>query len=389
MALAGTDITVLGAGIGGLAAAIALAQRGARVEVLEQAPELTEVGAGLQISHNGMVVLEALNVVAPNWAEGTRAVRSRGTRLVDGPSGKLVHTLPSPAAGPTFYFHRADLLALLETRARSLGVEIRLGLCIDLIDLGETGVELLLADGNCLPRQIVIAADGAHGPGRSFVTQPGKAAFSGQVAWRAAVDWEPEMAEPVAELAMAPGKHVVTYPLRGGAKMNLVAIEERDDWRGESWRETGDPGDFSARFFGFAGRAGEVIARAEALHRWALHLHPVAQRWHRGGVALLGDAAHPTLPFLAQGACLALEDAAVLALAMDGAGDLKSQWSAYESARAERAWKVVGAAQANAWRFHLGGPMRHAAQFALRMAGRWIAPDFDWVYSYEAARQKL
>lgn len=387
MGLDGTDITVIGAGIGGLAAAIALAQRGARVEVLEQAPELTEVGAGLQISRNGMAVLEALGVVSPAWAEGTRAVRSAGTRLVDGPTGRVVHQVPPPKAGPTFYFHRADLLALLETRARALDIRISLGVCIDLLERSDAGgTELIRAGGASLTRERVIAADGAHGPGRSFVTRPGAPRFSGQVAWRAALDWDPAAAEAVAEVAMAPAAHVVTYPLRGGHKMNIVAIEERTGWERESWRDTGDPEEFRARFAGFAGRASEVIARTEEVFRWALHLHPVAASWHRDGVALLGDAAHPTLPFLAQGACLALEDAWCLAAALDDAGDYRQGLAAYEAARAERAWKVVGAAEANAWRFHLKGPTRLAAHLALRLAGRWIAPDFNWVYGYDAPR---
>lgn len=388
MGLAGTEITVLGAGIGGLAAAIALAQRGAGVEVLEQAPELTEVGAGLQISHNGMAVLEALQVVAPDWAEGTRAVRSRGTRLHDGLTGRMVHRIPPPAAGPTFYFHRADLLALLETRARGLGVEIRLGIAVDLLDRTEAGgVELIRPGQASLERRRLIAADGAHGPGRGYVTRPGRPQFSGQLAWRATLDWSPDAAEPVAEVAMAPGAHVVTYPLRGGHRMNVVAIEERQDWTRESWRETGDPAEFRARFSGFAGRAGEAVARTQEVFRWALHLHPVAPSWHRDGVALLGDAAHPTLPFLAQGACLALEDAWVLAAMLDRHDDYTHGLAAYETARATRAWKVVGAAQANAWRFHLGGPMRHAAQLALRLAGRWIAPDVGWVHGYDAPQR--
>lgn len=382
MGIAGDHITVLGAGIGGLATAIALAHRGAAVEVLEQAPALTEVGAGLQISHNGWVVLAAMGVDLGR----ADAVPSSGTLLLDGLSGRPVHQVPPPAAGPTHYVHRADLLSLLETRARALGVNIVLGCGVDLIEEGDRAAELIREGGQSLRRDVVIAADGVRGVGRDFVAGPGHPPFSGQVAWRAVVPCAPESADPRAEVAMAPGAHIVTYPLRGGKLMNLVAIEERGDWQRESWREAGDPAELRSRFAAFKGRATETLARVETVHRWALHLHPVASRWHRGRVVLVGDAAHPTLPFLAQGACLALEDAWTIAACLNRAATPEEGFAAYEDARAARAWKVVGAAQANAWRFHLRGPARIAAQTALRLAGRWIAPDFDWVYGYDPVK---
>ncbi|MFC4668447.1 FAD-dependent monooxygenase [Seohaeicola nanhaiensis] len=365
----GQDVAILGAGIGGMAAAVALAQGGARVRVIEQAPALTEVGAGLQISPNGMVVLERLGVTS----EG--AVQSEGTELRDGRAGRLVLRLGPPAAGPTWYFHRADLLAQLASRAQALGVTVELGRQAVAVD-AEAG-QVTFADGSSETAQVFIGADGARGVSRGAINGAARPRFTGQVAWRALVPGQGEQA--VAQLWMGPGRHVVIYPLRGGALLNIVAVEERRDWTEESWRREGDPDELRARFAGFGGVVRSALARVETAHLWALHLHPVAERWYRGRAALLGDAAHPTLPFLAQGACLALEDAWTLAACLgNGSG-----FARYEALRKDRAKAVVAEAGRNAWRFHLRAPMRQVAQLVLRLGGARVAPDFAWVHGYD------
>lgn len=365
----GQDVTLLGAGIGGMAAAVALAQQGARVRVIEQAPALTEVGAGLQISPNGMVVLERLGVTP----EG--AVRSEGTELRDGRAGRLVLRLGPPAAGPTWYFHRADLLARLAARAQALGVTVDLGR--EAVALDAAAGQVTFADGSSETAQVLIGADGGRGVSRAAVNGVTGARFTGQVAWRALVPGQGEPA--VAQLWMGPGRHVVIYPLRGGALLNIVAVEERRDWTDESWRREGDPEELRARFAGFGGAVRAALSRVETAHLWALHLHPVAERWHRGRAVLLGDAAHPTLPFLAQGACLALEDAWTLAACLgDGGG-----FARYESLRKARATAVVAEAGRNAWRFHLRSPLRQVAQMALRLGGPALAPDFGWIWNHD------
>lgn len=372
MDLKGREITLLGAGIGGLTAALALARRGAQVRVLEQAAELAEVGAGIQISQNGMVVLRTLDVFGdiPGGA-----VRSDGVELRDYKAGRAVTRLPPPKAGPTWYFHRADLLASLEAAARGAGVRIELGQqVVGLEQVGET-VTVKLVDGSRIESPLVIGADGVRGVSRGFVCGDQQARFSGQAAWRAIVP--ATGGEPArAVLTMAPGRHVVTYPLRDGAWMNIVAVEDRRDWRQESWRAEGDVADFHARFCNFGGDVGELLRRVEQVHLWGLHLHPVAKSWNRGQVALLGDAAHPTLPFMAQGACLAIEDAWVLARTLTEGGLAR-----YEAERIDRARRVVAAARGNTWKFHAPSPFREIGQIALRLGGEKLAPRFEWIYS--------
>lgn len=371
-----SEIVVVGAGIGGVAVATALAQSGRDVTVLEQAAALEEVGAGLQISANGMAVLRALGV-----ADAVRAgaVRSEGTEIRDAARGRLVTRVPPPAAGPTWYLHRADLLDRLVERARSVGVVFDLGARVDDYAPEDTGCAVTLAGGETRRAGLVIAADGGQSRARQRVEEPSRPVFSRQVAWRALIPWTGAVPSAAAVLTMAPGRHVVSYPLRGGALMNLVAVEERADWTREGWRHEGDPAALRAAFAGFGGAVGDMLNAVDRAHLWALYLHPVATRWHRGGLVLLGDAAHPTLPFMAQGACLALEDAWVLARCLTGGDGL----DAYRAARAVRAQRVVAVAAGNARRFHLGGPARWAAQAALRLGGSRIAPRYDWIYGHD------
>lgn len=371
-----SEIVVVGAGIGGVAVATALAQSGRDVTVLEQAAALEEVGAGLQISANGMAVLRALGV-----ADAVRAgaVRSEGTEIRDAARGRLVTRVPPPAAGPTWYLHRADLLDRLVERARSVGVVFDLGARVDDYAPEDTGCAVTLAGGETRRAGLVIAADGGQSRARQRVEEPSRPVFSRQVAWRALIPWTGAVPSAAAVLTMAPGRHVVSYPLRGGALMNLVAVEERADWTREGWRHEGDPAALRAAFAGFGGAVGDMLNAVDRAHLWALYLHPVATRWHRGGLVLLGDAAHPTLPFMAQGACLALEDAWVLARCLTGGDGL----DAYRAARAVRAERVVAVAAGNARRFHLGGPARWAAQAALRLGGSRIAPRYDWIYGHD------
>lgn len=380
--LDGREVTVLGAGIGGLTVALACAQRGAQVRVIEQAEELRDVGAGIQISQNAMVVLDRLDL---GGNVRSCAVRSGGTLLCDFRAGKPVLMVPPPAAGPTHYVHRADLIGVLAEAAKRQGVQLDLGRRVTGLAHGADAVRLSYASGATEDVALLVAADGVRGPGRSLIDGRAEPKFSGQVAWRAVVPWEGAPADAVAQLAMGPGHHVVTYPLRGGAFMNLVAVEERRDWRDESWSSTGAPEDLRTRFARFGGQAGEVLARVRDVHLWGLFGHPVARRWHQGRLVLLGDAAHPTLPFMAQGACLAIEDAYVL---VEELASGPGAFARYESRRARRAARVVEAAAKNTWRFHMHAPLRQIAQTLLRTAGQRAAPRIDWVYAHDVTREK-
>jgi salicylate hydroxylase len=375
MALHGQEITVLGAGIGGLTAALALSARGARVRVFEQAEALSEVGAGIQIAHNGMAVLRALGLFqdAP-----VPAVSSSGVDLRDYRRGRLLMRLPPPAAGPTWYFHRADLIATLARAAQAAGVRIELGQKAQSVSSVGAAACIRFASGRRFETPCLIAADGMRGAGRASISGDNAPRFSGQVAYRALVPGRPD-APHRATLTMAPGRHAVTYPLRGGALTNIVAFQERRDWTRDSWRDRADPAEVRAIFADFGGGVGELFRQIDAVHLWALYLHPVAPVWHHGAIALLGDAAHPTLPYMAQGACMAIEDAWVLAHCLDQGGD----FAAYQARRMARVQRVVATAGANARRFHARSPLREIGQIGLTLAGRWLAPRYDWIYGHD------
>ncbi|TNF18860.1 MAG: FAD-binding protein [Rhodobacteraceae bacterium] len=390
MTLPGLDICIVGGGIGGLAAALALAGRGARVCVLEQAEAIREVGAGLQISPNGLRVLEALGLAD---ALAARSVEGRAVSLRDFRGGAEVARLDLGRLGPKqryFFVHRADLIDLLAVAARDRGVEIRLLQRAETIRPG-TPPSVDLSTGDSRSAALVVGADGLHSKLRDALIGPAPPQFTGQVAWRAVI---PNVTGqgPEAQVHMGPGCHMVSYPMRGGSVLNLVAVQEREAWAKEGWHHRDDPAHLRAAFATFGGAVPRMLAAVEEVHLWGLFRHAVAPRWVGGHCALLGDAAHPTLPFLAQGANMALEDAWALASALEGHDSLEAGLAAYQAVRLPRCKRIVAAASDNAWKYHLRpGPLRFAAHVALRLGTR-LAPErflrqFDWLYGFDVTRR--
>lgn len=387
MDLRGRNITVIGAGIGGLAAALALRAQGADVTVLEQAPGISEVGAGLQISPNGAAVLRALGLESGLAAQ---AVAARAVVLKDYRRAGAVLRLDLDryAADQSFYFvHRADLIDLLAGAARTAGVRVRLLQQVRAVQPGPTPV-IAMQTGADLRPDLVVGADGLHSNTRVALNGADDAFFTGQVAWRATIPASAPV-PPEARLFMAPHRHLVTYPLRGGAMINLVAVQARAAWTEESWSLADDPAQMRAAFGDFGAEAQTLLGAVERVNLWGLFRHPVAPRWHAPGVAIVGDAAHPTLPFLAQGANLALEDAWALARSLaEESMDINAALATYQARRHARASRVIAAANGNAWRYHLANPaLRGAAHLALNLGGR-IMPgrmvgQFDWLYRHD------
>ncbi|WP_163849466.1 FAD-dependent monooxygenase [Pseudooceanicola aestuarii] len=386
MALAGVRIAVIGAGVGGLSVARALRLRGAEVTVLEQAQAITEVGAGVQITPNGLAVLRGLGL-----ADRLRGPRAQAVRLFShrGPESLCLNLSDLPAGQGYHFVHRADLIALLAAGAREAGVRIRLLQQVDRIAPGtaEDRPVIHLRTGAQMRPDLVIGADGLHSRLRAALVEAAQPRFTGQVAWRAVVPGDP--ADPAeAHLYMGPGRHLVTYPLREGTLRNIVAVEERSEWAADSWTLAGDPQLLRQAFWGSAAPVRALLERVEAVNLWGLHRHPVARRWVTARTALLGDAAHPTLPFLAQGANLALEDAWVLAEALHLGPDPAAALARYEAARLPRARRAITAANRNAWKYHLrSAPMQLAAHLALR-AGQRLAPrqlgnPYGWLYDLD------
>ena len=376
--MTGLNITVAGAGIGGLTVATALARDGHRVRVAERAAEISEVGAGLQISPNGRAVLVALGL---EQALDAVSVRADKVRLINGPNGREVTTLDMTRDVKVWAFvHRARLIEVLQKAALDAGVEI------------ETGREITApGSGAALEGDdLLIGADGLHSSVRSILNPSSEPFFTHQVAWRAVI---PETsAAPEVEVHMGPNRHLVSYPLAGGLR-NIVAVEERTGWADEGWAIEDDPANLRAAFNGFSPRVRGWLDQVEAVFLWGLFRHPVARTWWQGRQVLLGDAAHPTLPFLAQGANLALEDAWVLAACLKTHA-MPDALARYQEARADRAQRVVDAATRNARNYHLSfPPLRLAAHTALGLIGRF-SPDamlnrYDWLYSHDVTKIDL
>ncbi|MCB1390594.1 MAG: FAD-dependent monooxygenase [Rhodobacteraceae bacterium] len=382
--LAGHRALVLGAGVAGLAAATALRRFGASVALLEQAPRITEVGAGLQISPNGARVLRALGIDPDTAGDRCEAVELRDR------SGRLVTRLDLPQDGPGFFLcHRADLIEVLETAMRAAGTQVQLLQQVRQIDLDACGARVTTAMGAVHETPLVLGADGLHSALRATLDGQREPFFTGQVAWRALIagDGGPR----VAQVFMGPGRHLVSYPLRGGALRNIVAVQERRTWAAEGWNHPDDPAALRDAFAGFGGPVPGWLDAVREVFLWGLFRHPVAERWHddAGRAAILGDAAHPTLPFMAQGANLALEDSWCLARSLASHPDAPATaLAAYQQARAERVRRVVGAANANARNYHLRGLLAPAAHAVLRGANR-LAPGlalrrFGWIYDHDA-----
>ena len=386
--LNGLRPTVIGAGIGGLAAARALALQGAHVKVIEQAPEITEVGAGLQISPNAMAVLRALGLEQALIEGG--AVRARAVLLKDFRGAAVARLDLTRLDDRSYYFiHRADLIAVLEAGARDAGVEFELGQRVERVADAYNGngpVAHIAGDGE-RRADLIVGADGLNSRLRPVLNGPEEPMFTGQVAWRALIP-NPAGRGPEAHVHMGPGRHLVSYPLRNSSLLNIVAVEERRGWAQEGWNLRDDPANLRAAFADFAPDVRALLAEVDEVYLWGLFRHPVAANWHGEALALLGDAAHPTLPFMAQGAAMALEDAWVLADSLSGAESLIEGLSRYQQRRRKRVERVIETANDNAWKYHLRfPPLRFAAQTVLRGGAR-LFPErmmrqFDWLYGHD------
>jgi len=387
--LIGRRITVLGAGVAGLTVARALALRGAEVTVLEQAEAIREVGAGLQVSPNGARVLRALGLGDAFEAAGPRA---EAVELIDGETASRVARLDLARLRPGAeyrFLHRARLIELLAEGARAAGVQIRLLQKIDTVDLAPgRAPRLTTVQGTEIETDLLIGADGLHSQVRAALNGAVAPFFTHQVAWRALVPCD-DAAPKVAQVFMGAGKHLVSYPLGRGLR-NIVAVEERRRWVEESWSLTDDPLTLRAAFEEFCPQVQDWLAQVEAPGLWGLFRHPVAGRWWGNGAVLLGDAAHPTLPFLAQGAVMAMEDAWVLAEMLARHTEDGAAFAAYQAARAPRCTRIVEAANRNARNYHLSGLPRTVGHLGIRTISA-LAPGkllgrFDWVYGHDVTR---
>jgi salicylate hydroxylase len=372
------DIAIIGGGIGGLTAALAFARQNARVTIYEQAPALTEVGAGLQITPNGARALNALGLAKALAASGLTA---QAVAPMDAISGKQITLFDLSNQIPAYrFYHRAALIDVLARACTAADVTVRLG----------TRIEMLRPDGSFkldgirIKPDLTIGADGLHSVVRGLINIAAKPFFTGQVAWRALV--KTDKTDPIARVWMAPGRHLVTYPLSGG-RLNIVAVQERSAWAAEGWHHDDEAGNLRQAFADCCWEIKGILGEVEKVNLWGLFRHPVAAKWHAGSIAILGDAAHQTLPFLAQGANLAIEDAYVLARACNENSDLEQGLRDYQTQRRARVVRAIAAANSNARNYHLGGLKKVVAHTGLRAMGK-VAPDallnrLRWLYDHD------
>lgn len=393
-------ILVAGGGIGGMAAALALLRKGFDVDVYERAQAFREVGAGVQISPNGNRALDHLGVFTALQARSCDADGKEIRLWNSGRTWKLFDLGTEAVARwgyPYLTVYRPDLLqvladavAALKPSALHLGAEVT-----GCAQEGDT-VTLRLEDGGEARGDVLIGADGVHSRIRNLLHGESTARFSGMMAWRGVIPMDhlpAHMARPVATNWIGPGAHAVCYPLRGGRLMNFVATVARDDWREESWTTEGTAEECRGDFVGWHDDVQTMIAEAPSLFKWALMGRPPMERWGIGRATLAGDACHPTLPFLAQGAVMALEDAVVLGRAFEAFGDdAPEALRRYEAARLDVTRRKVLGASANTERFHnpaLATEAGAAAYVDRQWSREAILERYDWIFADDVTRTPL
>jgi len=290
--------------------------------------------------------------------------------------------------------HRADLQAVLAAAIEdSPDVTLRLGTRVQAYAIHQHGVTVEAQDAagrEQTPRDeqgiALIGADGLWSNLRARLGDSMAPRFAKRTAWRAVVPASrviEEFREPVTGLWLGRDAHLVHYPVRGGREVNIVAIV-RDDWHGAGWSTPARQGELTPRFLGFAAQARALIALPERWQKWALFDRPPGRPRSREEVTLLGDAAHPMLPFLAQGGAMAIEDAAVLARCLEGDQNIARAMRAYESARRHRVARVQREARHNSWRYHLAGPLGLARNATLAaLGGEKLLRRYDWLYGWQ------
>jgi salicylate hydroxylase len=381
-------VAVVGAGIAGLTLALALRRAGLRCQVFEQAGRLAEVGAGVQIAPNAARLLHRLGLADHLTAVAARPHCIQMSRWND---GATIMRTPLGAdcermfGAPYYVMHRADLhrglLALLPPDTVHLGRR-----CVRVEErAGEA--ELEFGDGSSVTADVVVGADGIHSAVRDHLVRDAPR-FSGQTIYRGLVpaDRMPFLAEPRVQLWLGPGQHCVAYPVSGGALISFGATTPAGEWFAESWSAAGRIEDLAAAYRGWHPAVLELIAAAKAVGRWALHDRDPLPRWSWRRSTLVGDAAHPMLPFLAQGANQAIEDAVALAACLRGAasgGDVEHALCRYEAMRRPRTEEIQRRSRDNTRNLHLpdGAEQRRRDE---HLAGRADLGSQWWLYGYDA-----
>lgn len=392
-------IAIAGAGIAGLTTALALLQKGFKVDVFEQASQLGELGAGLQISPNGSRVLQSLGLqealqTCVSQAQG-KEIRMWNTgqrwKLFD-----LGEDCLARFGAPYWMVHRGDLHRVL-VEAFNARSDRPVQLNARVVNARSTalGVTIELNDGSQHSADGLLAADGVHSLLREQLLGEDKAQFTGLLAWRGLVPVDRLSAHLQAQVGtnwVGPGAHVITYPVRAGQLMNVVGIIEREGWRSESWTERGTHAELLQDFGHWHADVCELMSAIEQPFKWALLGRAPQTGWAQGHICLMGDAAHPTLPFLAQGANMAIEDAAVMARCLALDEPTEKALARFEKLRWQRTADIVNRSRDNAQRFHnpqLSDPAKAVDYVSSEWAPEKVRHRYDWMFEYDPLKVPL
>ena len=387
--MASGRVLIAGGGIGGLTAALCLAEAGFEVSLFEQSAEFGEVGAGIQLSPNCTRVLHHLGLEP---ALASHAFLPEGMEFRAWKSGKVIgssvlgETARNRYGFPYCNIHRGDLVQVLVEAAaeRASAIELNTGSAV--MGFEQDGRVRVTVGDTMYEGDALIGADGIHSAVRAQLFGDDAPRFTGNVAWRALVPTDrlpTGLVRPMATAWWGPSKHFVHYYLRSGALVNCVCVVEKSGWEVESWTERGEFAELKSDFGGWHEHIHALIDNMDqdSLYKWALHDRAPMARWGKGAVTLLGDACHPTLPFMAQGAAMAIEDAAVLAGCLAGDDSVPAGLRRYEDLRRQRTASVQNGSRRNAQLFHLTGVKAWLRNRATRrVAGRTT----DGLFRYDA-----
>ncbi len=391
-----SDILIAGAGIAGLAAALALSRTGRTVTVLEKRAVASEEGAGIQIGPNGSRILQMLGV-APHLAG--RVAHPQSIRVMDGLTGHRLTQFPLGShiearhGAPYWSLHRADLHNALRTTIDA-DPAITLRHAAEVTGATQSGdtVTAHLADGEAITSPLLIGADGLWSTLRTRVLNGPPLTFTGKCALRtvlSAGDVTPGISLTDTTIWLRPKAHVVHYPVRGGAELALVAIFDDADL-GESWAHDTDAARIAARASTLPAALRDLLLAPNHWRQWSLYRPSGPITWVQNRIALIGDAAHPPLPFLAQGGVMALEDATVLASLLHGVPDagIPARLAEFERYRRPRTTRVMDASASNGRAYHLDGLMRRARNAVLATTPpQLFMRKYDWLYGWKIGQK--
>ncbi len=388
-------VLIAGAGIGGLTAAACLLRKGFNVQVFEQAPKLGEIGAGIQQSANGVKVLYDLGLKSAIEAV---AVKPHDYEFRRFDTGELLHRIPFAQAherdhgAPYYHLHRADLHRILAEKVHALDPDcIRLNCKVTGFSESNDGVHLNFADGSLVKGDVLVGADGIKSAVRAQIVGPTKVVYTGYVAWRFTVPREKlpaNIMDLVGAVWCGPKNHAVLYWLSSGRVLNFVGCPERAEWEDESWTQRRPWEELKAEYAGWHATIQSILDAADRneCYRWALNNREPIFNWSTPRATLLGDAAHPTLPFLAQGAVMAIEDSAVLARALESVDCIADALRLYQRNRADRTARVVTESTAHGGLYHIVDAEEMKRAFAKKNVAKERA---EWLYCYDPLTVEL